>query len=241
LISVEVLALIPARGGSKSIPRKNLLNMAGLPLIAHSIQHALGARNITRTIVSTDDAEIADVARRYGAEVPFMRPAEFATDSATDLEVFTHALNFLKDTGYRPEIVVQLRATSPVRTTARVEDAVVRMLEDPAADSLKSVSPVDKSPYKMWRINEAALVPLLEIPGMPEAHSMPRQILPKVYTGNGYIDIIRPRAILEQRSMVGKRVLPYVIEEECFDLDYPSQVAAIERALSEQRLSVSRR
>jgi CMP-N,N'-diacetyllegionaminic acid synthase len=167
-----------------------------------------------------------------------VRPSEFATDSATDLEVFTHALEFLAETGYSPEIVVQLRATSPVRTLAVVQAAVLRMLEDPSADSLKSVSPVDKSPYKMWRIAETELKPLLEVPGMPEAHSMPRQILPKVYTGNGYIDIIRPRAILEQRSMVGKRILPYVIEEECFDLDYPSQIAGIEQALKAQSLLV---
>jgi len=201
-----------------------------MPLIAHSIGHALASRLVTRTIVSTEDAEIASVARQYGAEVPFMRPAEYATDFATDLDVFEHALLELRRQGYEPELVVQLRATSPIRTIEVVDRAITQMLENPAADSLKSVSLADKSPYKMWRIENGLLNPLLEIPGLPEAHSMPRQILPTVYMGNGYVDIIRPRAILEQKSMVGRMVLPFIVDEECFDLDYPEQVAEIERA-----------
>jgi CMP-N,N'-diacetyllegionaminic acid synthase len=229
---VDVLALIPARGGSKSIPRKNLLPVAGKPLIAHSIGHALACPSITRTIVSTEDAEIAEVARAYGAETPFVRPSEYATDLATDLVVFEHALRELAKQGYQPEVIVQLRATSPVRRVEVIERAIAMMLSDPEADSLKSVHAVDKSPYKMWRVDDGRLTPLLEIPGIPEAHSMPRQMLPPVYTGNGYIDIIRPRAILQQGSMVGRRVLPLVLDEECFDLDYPYQIAGIERALA---------
>ena len=93
----EILALIPARGGSKSIPRKNLLFLNGLPLIAYSIAHALGSRHVTRTIVSTDDEKIARVAREFGAEVPFMRPAEFAGDDSPDLDVFRHALTALRE------------------------------------------------------------------------------------------------------------------------------------------------
>lgn len=235
---MHILALIPARGGSKSIPRKNLLQLGGKPLIAHSIEHALASRRITRTIVSTEDAEIAEVARAWGAEVPFVRPLEHATDHATDLQVFIHALGALAEQGYRPDLIVQLRPTTPVRRPERIDAAIERMLDAPEADSLKSLSPVDKSPYKMWRIDGQYLRPLLEIPGLPEAHSMPRQILPPVYTGNGYLDVIRPRAVLEHNSMVGKVMLPFVLEEECFDLDYPHQIPAIERAL--QRLGADR-
>jgi CMP-N,N'-diacetyllegionaminic acid synthase len=230
----EVLALIPARGGSKSIPRKNLLPLGGIPLIAHSIRQALSSQWITRTIVSTEDAEIATVARSFGAEVPFVRPAEYATDFATDLDVFEHALTELKRQGYEPDLVVQLRATSPMRKVEVIDRAVVEMLENPAADSLKSLSLSDKSPFKMWRIENGLLSPLLEIAGLPEAHSMPRQILPAVYTGNGYVDIIRPRTVLELKSMVGRTILPFVTDDECFDLDYPQQFADIEQAFVEQ-------
>ena len=112
----EVLALIPARGGSKGIPRKNLMPLAGRPLIAYSIEQATSARHITRVIVSTDDEEIARVARDHGAEVPFMRPPEFALDLSPDIDVFRHALTWLRDNeSYVPELVVHLRPTGPVR------------------------------------------------------------------------------------------------------------------------------
>ena len=105
----EVLAIIPARGGSKGIPRKNIRPFAGYPLIAYSIEAGLRAETVTRVIVSTDDEEIASVAREYGAEAPFLRPAEFARDDSTDLPVFTQALDWLKiHEGYEPEIMVQL-------------------------------------------------------------------------------------------------------------------------------------
>ena len=112
----EVLALIPARGGSKSIPRKNIRSFAGYPLIAYSIAAGRMAETVTRVVVSTDDEEIATVARQYGAEVPFLRPAAFSQDEIPDLPVFRHALEWLAEQeGYRPEIVVQLRPTSPLR------------------------------------------------------------------------------------------------------------------------------
>jgi N-acylneuraminate cytidylyltransferase len=115
-LNMQVLAIIPARGGSKSIPRKNIRPLAGHPLIAYSIAAALEAHSVTRTIISTDDEEIAEVARRYGAETPFLRPAEFAQDNTTDLPVFEHALGWLMENeAYNPDIVVQLRPTSPIR------------------------------------------------------------------------------------------------------------------------------
>ena len=135
-----VMALIPARGGSKSVPRKNLLPVAGKPLIAYSILHAQSCRSISRIVVSTDDDEIADVARRYGAEVPFKRPADAASDTATDLQVFQHALAWLAEhEGYVPELVVHLRPTGPVRESNLIERAVQLMLQTPEADSLRSV------------------------------------------------------------------------------------------------------
>lgn len=214
-VKPEVLAIIPARGGSKGLPRKNVRNFAGHPLISYSIAAGLQAETVTRTIVSTDDEEIAAVARKYGAEIPFMRPAEYAQDSTLDLPVFQHALNWLAEhEGYRPEVVVQLRPTSPVRPPTLVDDAVRMLLADPNADSVRGIVPAGQNPHKMWRVDPQAkyMHNLLEVPGVPEPYNAPRQILPQVYWQTGHIDALRPRAILEQNSMSGANILPLLIE-----------------------------
>jgi N-acylneuraminate cytidylyltransferase len=227
-----VMALIPARGGSKSVPRKNLLQVAGKPLIAYSILHAQRCSSITRIVVSTDDDEIAEVARSFGAEVPFKRPAEAASDTATDYMVFQHALEHLAaHEAYVPELVVHLRPTGPVREPQLIERAVQLMLQTPDADSLRSVGSAEQTPYKMWRIEGSLLRPLIELPGYPEAHSMPRQKLPVAYWQNGYVDIVRPRTILELESMTGSVVLPFVVEGKIHELDYPDQIPALEDAV----------
>jgi N-acylneuraminate cytidylyltransferase len=227
----EILALIPARGGSKSVPRKNLLEVAGKPLIAYSIGHALDCPLVTRTIVSTDDDEIANVAERFGAEVPFRRPAELATDTATDLMVFRHALSFLQERGYTPELIVHLRPTGPVRHRHLIERAIQMMLRHSEADSLRSVGLAEQTPYKMWRIEGSYLQKAIDLPGFPESHSMPRQKLPAIYWQNGYVDIVRPRAIIEHDSMVGQTVLPFVVEGRIHELDYPEQIPALAAAV----------
>ncbi|MDD5469139.1 MAG: acylneuraminate cytidylyltransferase family protein, partial [Anaerolineales bacterium] len=134
----EVLALIPARGGSKSIPRKNIRSFAGFPLIAYSIAAAQAAETVTRVVVSTDDEEIAGIARQYGAETPFLRPAEISQDGTPDLPVFQHALQWLAEQeGYQTEIVVQLRPTSPLRRVVHIDVAVQSLVERPEADSVR--------------------------------------------------------------------------------------------------------
>ena len=131
----EVLAVIPARGGSKGIPRKNIKLFAGYPLLAYSVAAGLQSELCTRVIVSTDDEEIAAVAREWGAETPFLRPAEFAADNSLDLPVFRHALTWLKENeGYVPDIVLQLRPTSPARPRTLVDDAVRLLMDHPEAD-----------------------------------------------------------------------------------------------------------
>ena len=149
----EVLVLIPARGGSKGIPRKNIRDFAGSPLIAYSIAAGLQADLVTRVIVSTDDEEIAAVARQFGAETPFLRPEEFAQDRTTDLPVFEHALTWLKENeNYIPDVVVQLRPTSPIRPKDCVDAAVRLLIDHPEADSVRGVVPAGQNPHKMWRI-----------------------------------------------------------------------------------------
>lgn len=220
---LEVLAVIPARGGSKGIPRKNIRDFAGYPLIAYSIAAATQSKLVTRTIVSTDDEEIAAVARQYGAETPFLRPAEFAQDNTTDLPVFQHVLSWLKEhEGYIPDVVVQLRPTSPVRPLTCVDDAVNLLLSHPDADSVRGVVEADQCPYKMWLIDSTSgtMSPLLGVEGIPEAYNAPRQKLPKAFWQIGHIDAIRPRAIVEQNSMSGKVIMPLIMDPRfTVDLD----------------------
>jgi YrbI family 3-deoxy-D-manno-octulosonate 8-phosphate phosphatase len=222
----EVLAIIPARGGSKGIPRKNICDFAGYPLIAYSIAAGLQAETVTRVVVSTDDEEIADVAREYGANVPFMRPAEHAQDSTLDLPVFAHVLRTLAEIeDYHPDVVIQLRPTSPIRPLTMVDDAVRLLLDNPEADSVRGVVPAGQNPHKMWRIDEASgtMNALLQVEGIDEPYNSPRQKLPPVYWQTGHIDVIRPRAILEKDSMSGDVVLPLLIDPSfTVDIDNPA-------------------
>lgn len=231
----RVIAIIPARSGSKGIPHKNVREMAGKPLLAHSIEQARAARLVERTIVSTDSPEYADIARRHGAETPFLRPAEFAQDASTDLEVFTHALAWLSENeGHVPEICVHLRPTHPVRRPEEIDAAVRVLLDRPDLDSVRSVAPAAETPYKMWRRGADGLLTPVAPPPVPEAASLPRQLLPAVYLQNASIDAVRSRVILEKRSMTGDRVYGQVMDES-FDIDTPVQWEAAARRLSAER------
>ena len=136
---MKVLAIIPARGGSKSIAKKNILSFCGEPLLAYSIKIALECPSLDRVVVSSDDDKIIDIAQSYGAEVPFKRPKELAEDDTLDLPVFVHCLNFLYDhDGYEPDIIVQLRPTSPLRTIDMIEEGIRLLFDHPEADSVRS-------------------------------------------------------------------------------------------------------
>ncbi|GAB4580899.1 MAG: N-acylneuraminate cytidylyltransferase [Anaerolineales bacterium] len=207
-----LLALIPARGGSKSIPRKNLKPLGGFPLIAWSIAAGLQAECRPRVVVSTDDEEIAAIARKYGAETPFMRPAEFAQDTTLDLPVFQHALTwFAEHEGWQPDIVIQLRPTSPFRPTGMVDEAVRLLQTHPDASSVRGIVPSGQNPYKMWRADgHGPMTPLLATE-IPEAYNQPRQKLPPTYWQTGHIDAIRPEVILNG-SMSGSVIYPLHID-----------------------------
>jgi YrbI family 3-deoxy-D-manno-octulosonate 8-phosphate phosphatase len=208
-----VVAIVPARGGSKSIPRKNVKLLGGVPLIAYSVEAGLTSRLVERVIVSTDDDEIAAVARRWGAEVPFMRPSSLADDMTPDLPVFQHALAWLEEhDGYRPEIVVQLRPTTPLRPPELVDAAIEMLVADAAADSVRGVVPSGQNPYKMWRLQpDGAITPLLGAPG-GEDYNRPRQELPPTYWQTGHVDAIRSATIRERGSMTGLRVRGLVVD-----------------------------
>ena len=210
----KILAIIPARGGSKGIPRKNIRPFAGYPLIAFSIAAALQAEIVTRVIVSTDDEEIADISRRLGAETPFLRPAELAADGTTDLPVFQHALTWLSEhENYLPEMVVHLHPTSPVRPRGCLDRGIRLLLANPEAECVRSVLEPIQSPYKMWSIGEQTgyMIPLLSLPGIIEPYNIPRQCLPKAYIQTGHTNVIRP-ATIQGGSMTGRVILPLVID-----------------------------
>lgn len=228
----DILALIPARAGSKGIPRKNVRSFAGVPLIAWSIAAARQADLVTRILVSTDDEEIASVARQYGAETPFLRPTELAQDKTTDLPVFEHALQWLEENeGYHPTIVVQLRPTSPIRPVGMVDRAVQILLEHRDADCVRGVVPAGQNPFKMWRFEgeDKPMTPLLTVDGIAEPYNAPRQILPPVYWQTGHIDAIRVATIKKKRSLTGDVIYPLVIDPRyTVDIDNLSDWAKYE-------------
>ena len=219
---MNVLAVIPARGGSKGLPRKNVIGMAGIPLIAYSVLAAIRATCVTRVICSTDDEEIAKIANEYGAEVPFRRPSTLAQDHSTDLEVFTHLVEYLRlQESYEPDFIVQLRPTSPLRKNNMIDEAVNLLSEDPSADSLRSVSIPPITPYKMWTLtSEGSMNPLLTLDNNLEPYNTLRQELPDVYVQTGTIDVTRISTIIAKKSMTGNVIKPYIIESEyCVDID----------------------
>ncbi len=214
----EVLAVIPARSGSKSVKDKNIRLIDGKPMIAYSIEHALQAESVDRVIVSTDSEEYAAIAREYGAETPFLRPKEYATDTALDFDVFFHALSYLeREEGYIPDLVVQLRPTYPIRRIEDIEAMVAYMREHGDVDSMRCIAPAKEIAYKMWQKDgQGMLSPIMK--DIPECYNMPRQQLPKIYYQNACIDVIRTEVITKMHSMSGEKIAGYEMDDN-FDID----------------------
>lgn len=226
-MSHEVLAIIPARGGSKGIRRKNLIPIAGMPLVVHSIRHARAARLVQRVLVSTDDPEIAEVARAAGAEVPFLRPKELAEDDVLDWPVFEHALAYLDNAeGYRPDLIVHLRPTAPHRLPGWIDSAVELLLSAPNADSVRSVSRAAQHPYRIFRLDETGFLEPLMRHEHPRPYLLRRQDLPVLYYYNCVIDVTRWGTVMEAKSMTGDRLLPYIMDpNDVLDIDTPRDLA----------------
>jgi CMP-N,N'-diacetyllegionaminic acid synthase len=224
---VRVLVLVPARGGSRGLPRKNVREFAGKPLIAWTIEAALAARRVERTVVTTDDPEIAAIAGRFGAEVPFLRPPELAADDTSDLPVYHHALGWLAEhDGYRPDAVAWLRPTAPLRTPQDI-DAAIEVLERSEADSVRSVCAAEYHPYWMKRLEGNRLVPLMD--GADEATYPRRQLLPEVYRLNGAVDAVRCAAVTEDGPLFGGTTAAYLMpRERSIDIDDELDLAMAE-------------
>lgn len=210
--------MIAARGGSKSVPRKNLIDVGGRPLIAWSIAAALGSR-VSRTIVTTDDPEIAEMARRFGAEVPFERPAELAQDDTPGTDPILHAVEWLeRHEHYRPDLVVSLQPTSPFRTSADI-DAAIALLESRGADSVVAATPADHHPYWMKRVTADGWAEEF-LPGTPVPAR--RQDLPAAYALNGALYLARREVLLARRGWYTDRTVLYIMPpERSIDVDTP--------------------
>lgn len=219
---VQTLAIIPARGGSKSIPDKNIVELAGKPLIAHSIITALETPSINRVLVTTDSDKIREISVNYNAEAPFVRPASLAKDDTPDLPVFIHCLNWiLEKEDYTPDLIVHLRPTTPFRNPIIIEACIQKLLADPNADSIRGITPSREHPYKMWADPGMStyLEPIIKS-SISEPYNQPRQELPKSYYQPGYVDVIRTSTITNLNSMTGKNILGHIINQEnILDID----------------------
>lgn len=230
---MEVLGIIPARGGSKGIPRKNLKLLGGIPLIEHTIQASKGVKSLSRVIISTDDDEIAHVGRRLGVEVPFLRPAEFASDRALMIDVVHHALNYFSGKeNYRPDVIILLQPTSPLRKSKHIHDALeIFFSKEP--DTVVSVTKVPHHflPDSLYKLESGYLVPLTEGKGIFDRH-----LKPTYYSRNGpAILIASTHTILEKRTFYGEKVIPYEMEEQdSIDIDNQYQFELAEYLLRNQ-------
>jgi len=219
---MKIMALIPARSGSKSIPKKNIIDFGGHPLLAYSIAAARLSKYINRIIVSTDSEEYAQIARKYGAETPFLRPAEISGDKSLDIDFFRHALDWLeKNEGYVPDYIVELRPTTPLRETEVIDKAISEIMQDSQATGLRS-GHVHKDPgYKLFK-KKGDYIEFFgreDFGENEEYHYYPRQSLPVTYSANnGYVDVIRPSTLKNTGMLLGKKIRAF-ITEKVDDLD----------------------
>lgn len=227
----KILSIITARGGSKGIPRKNIKMLAGKPLIAWTIEAALQSHVLNRVIVSTDDEEIAEISKKWKAEVPFLRPCDLAKDDSPTLPVLQHALSWLRSSeGYIPEVIVTLQPTSPLRRAEHIDQAIA-LLQKTRADSMVSVCLTEHSPYWMKRLEEDRVFPFLD--GKKEYQR--RQDLPPVYRINGAIYATRYEILMKENRILGEDTRALVMDRESsIDIDTPLDFKMAELILRER-------
>lgn len=211
----RILAVIPARGGSKGIPRKNIIDFCGKPLISYSIEGANKSKYIDYTLVSTDDSEIQKISINYGAKAPFLRPEHLSNDRAKSIDVVIHAINYLKNNNEFFDYVILLQPTSPLRTSYDIDDAIETIIQKNES-SLVSVCEVDENPILMRTIEEDRLKPIISFNG----DNLRRQELPKFYIFNGAIYISKVSIILEDKTMVDEKSYAYIMDKnKSVDID----------------------
>ena len=216
---MNIVAIIPARSGSKSIKNKNIISYKGKPLIYHSIKTALNSKYINKVIVSTDSKKYKKISMKFGAEVPFLRPKKYSSDSSIDYDYILHASKFLIKNKYYPDLIVLLRPSTPNRKIHVVDKGIKFFLKNlKKYDSMRSVSEFSQPPQKLFMIDKNRLKGFFDEIITGEYHSLPRQKYPKTYLPNGYIDIFKPNFFLKNKLLHGK-ICPF-ITKETLDIDY---------------------
>jgi len=225
-----ILCLIPARSGSKGIIDKNIKILNNKPLLCHSIDQAKESKYYKnkqmRIVVTTDSEKYANISKEYGAEIPVLRPSEISQDLSTDFEFMKHMIDYLKENeNYNPDIILQLRPTQPLRNKDDIDkclDIFINKFEE--YDSLRTVVPYEKSPFKMYEIKNNMLMPLFKTlivneKIIDEPYNQCRQLLPQTFLHNGYIDILKPY-LLNDGKISGDRIYPYVMnKDDTIDID----------------------
>jgi CMP-N,N'-diacetyllegionaminic acid synthase len=225
---MKLVVIIPARGGSKSLPKKNILMLRGKPLLCHSVDYSLKSKLVSSIIVSTDSQEIADIAENYGAKVPFIRPSEFAQDDSRDYQVMRHAFDFLEAQGKIFDLYILLRPTSPMRPPGLIEKAFEILKRNPNVSSVRSMARIKEHPYRTWRQHSDGSVSGF-VSSEKEPYNIPRQELPELYFQTGDIEVIRRETIIKG-SISGEHVFPLLIDhEDMIDIDSQSDFAKAEK------------
>jgi len=225
---MKTIVIIPARGGSKSLPQKNILLLKGKSLLCYSVDYSLKSVLVASTVVSTDSQEIADIAKNCGASVPFLRPGEFARDDTRDYPVIRHALDFFEGQGQVFDLYILLRPTSPLRPPGLIEKALEIMESNPGATSVRSMARIKEHPYRAWgQRNDGSVSGFVS--SEIEPYNIPRQELPELYFQTGDIEVIRRETIIEG-SISGECVFPLFIDhEDMIDIDNQSDFIRAER------------
>ena len=211
-----IYSLVTARSGSKEITDKNIIDYNGFPLIYYSINVSLNCKSINRTFVSTDSEKYASISKKYGAEVPFIRPSNLAQDLSTDLEVFQHFIDFLKNNNEKlPDLIIHLRPTYPNRNVDSLNKCIHLITDNfDNYDSLRTVCSYNKLPQKMYYLENNKLIPFFkEYDGIKEPYNMPRQLFKTSYIHNGCIDIIKTSTITELNSLSGQNIYPFIMDD----------------------------
>lgn len=228
----KILAIIPARGGSKGVPRKNIRLLAGRPLIAWTIETALSVPCLDRVILSTDDEEILKIGMQCGVEVPFLRPAQIAADDTTDMPVYEHTLNWLEQNdNFIPDIIVWLRPTAPMRTAGDIE-AAVNLLIEKKPDWVRSVCQVEHHPYWMYKLSDGLMEPFVE--GIRVEDYIRRQLLPPAFRLNGAVDVAWRSTILEKKLLYSGVIEAHVMPvKRSIDIDTLMDFTILEAIMSQ--------
>ena len=218
----KVLGIVGARSGSKSIPHKNIRPLLGKPLMGWIIEAAKKSPSVTRVILSTDSPEYAEIGKQFGAEVPFLRPHELATSSASDIDFLSHAVNWIEtNERWKPDIILRLPPPAPRCMPASIAAGINLLNKDPEATSSRTIAPAPKHPYKLWTIKNDQLVSFIpkETTGFAEPSNMPRQAFPPAYA---HIDVIAVRydTLMRDHLLTGAKVLFHKLDKkDAVDID----------------------